>query len=263
MAAGGKKAKAATSPAPSDSDDAPSPGGPDDAEEQAARTEALQESLAPAAATAKQTVLTVAKPSAQQMADAVVAALATGNPETVRDTSAALATKGYQYSAQLDAIAADMARAAATRGKALATPEETMKAAASQPDVNQMQLPEDEAAEPGAGAPATPEASTSSGAGKAAAEALAAHLRSRKKGTEDKAKVKAYQTAAGLKPDGLFGPQTAADVASYGVVPPVKNLYWPADFMQAKRDLAAVLLQYAEQFPPQRAAMTAEAKSIK
>lgn len=51
------------------------------------------------------------------------------------------------------------------------------------------------------------------------------NLRSSKKYKEDKTLVKRFQSLAGLKVDGLYGPATALALAAYDVVPP-KPLYW-------------------------------------
>lgn len=266
LAGGSKKAKAAPK--------VPGPGEPTTPEE-AAATQAAQARQEPAAAQALATA--TATPSQVNFATAVIAALSTGNPETVRATADKLAALGYPYGAQLRAIADDMAKSAESRGATRATPAETLEATSRQKELSKEELPASAAAEPGADpgaeadeAPDEPPAAqpaqpapASAAAGRADAEALAAHLRPRAKGTEDRAMVRAYQTRHGLKVDGLFGPQTASDVASYGVVPPTKNVYWPTNWQQAKRDMIATLLQYAQQFPAAAAAFTQEARSIK
>jgi hypothetical protein len=258
LASGTKKAKAAEAPKSE----------PPLTPEKQAEQEKAQEAAEPAAAAYSRKA--VASRTAVDFANAVVAALSTGNPDTVRRVAGELAAAGYAYGDQLRAIADDMEKAAKARGATRASVTETLDAAAKQPEITKQELPATEEAEPGAepaeepeGPPPAQPSPATMAAGKADAEQLAAHLRPRAKGTEDRALVKAYQTRHGLKVDGLFGPQTASDVASYGVVPPVKNIYWPADWQQAKRDLAATLLQYAQQFPAAAAAFTAEARSIK
>jgi hypothetical protein len=63
---------------------------------------------------------------------------------------------------------------------------------------------------------------------------LVAHLKGRRKGTEDRKRVAAFQRLAKIKDDGLYGPGTATAVGSFGVVPaPV--MYWPKSWWKSKK----------------------------
>jgi peptidoglycan hydrolase-like protein with peptidoglycan-binding domain len=84
--------------------------------------------------------------------------------------------------------------------------------------------------------------------GKSEAQTLTLHLQNKAKGREDQTMVKNFQQAHGLESDGRYGPKTATEIASFGVVP-VTPFYWPADHMQAKKDYRAVLTDAARQYP--------------
>jgi hypothetical protein len=265
---GSKKAQAAPKGGPAeDLKDPDAPKGETIKEEDAARMEQQVDHQLDALQLKKRQSV---QPKPQEFTDVVVNALITGSPAFIRKTAQVLHNLGFPFSEQLRGIADDLEKE--TAGDRRATLQETADAMIKFPALSEMKAtpepePDDEPGEKPAPAPApAPKPTAAKGSdfatGKRSAAALAAHLWQKAKGAEDRAMVRAYQSAHGLTPDGLFGPKTAGDVASFGVVPPVKNIYWPTNFVQARRDLRAVLTQYAQQFPATSAAMLAEARKI-
>lgn len=98
-------------------------------------------------------------------------------------------------------------------------------------------------------------------AGQQRAQELAKHLANVKKYSEDRALVKSFQTAEQLKSDGQYGPKTAAEIADYGVVPPTP-FYWPANWVQSKRDYRAILMDAAQRFPALRSEFESAAQKV-
>jgi hypothetical protein len=81
---------------------------------------------------------------------------------------------------------------------------------------------------------------------------VAAHLKGKTKGSENKALVMQFQTQEGLKPDGLYGPMTGKRIAAYGVIP-AKPYYWPsATFVKAKEDWKRTMLDHAAKDPARK-----------
>ena len=60
---------------------------------------------------------------------------------------------------------------------------------------------------------------------RATATAMATNLRNTSRYQENKTLVKSFQSQEGLKPDGLYGPKSALQLATYGIVPP-RPRYW-------------------------------------
>lgn len=76
---------------------------------------------------------------------------------------------------------------------------------------------------------------------------LARHLQGKRKWTEDRKRVKTFQRLAGLKVDGLYGPNTATKLGAY-VWPPPNPLYWP------KENTAAAKAAWAQHLQTKRSA---------
>lgn len=72
-----------------------------------------------------------------------------------------------------------------------------------------------------------------------AAREYASYIRGKKKGTENKTTVMAYQRKLGMAPDGMYGAGDAVAMAAADVAPPA-ILYWPKSLAQGPDALAKV-----------------------
>lgn len=99
------------------------------------------------------------------------------------------------------------------------------------------------------GVPVTAE----SQARRATALAMVTNLKNTSKYQESKGLVRAFQEQEGLKADGLYGPKTALQVATYGIVPP-RPRYWAKKTAKVDKDTyAAKMVQYSVKDPVQAA----------
>lgn len=241
-----------------------------------------------------------------EITQAVVNALATGNPALVRATAERLAAVGYEFVDSMLRAAAEMEKELAktkekkvalkkvqqilatipTRGDAapsvtkpkappavgpkpapIAPKPAPVKPPAPAPKpagANLVDLgpkqPEPPVTKPPA-APLNSERTPEFAAGQVRAAKLALMLQSAKKYKENRKMVEDFQKAEGLKIDGMYGPKTALEIASYGVVPPAP-FYWPKDWVTAKREYRANLIQYGTEYPEKAPEFRAAAERI-
>lgn len=227
---------------------------------------------AKATAASRKAVATKKPISADDTMQIVADAIATGNPKTIRAVADELKKAGYKYADDLYALAREI-EARLKRGETRANEtvinkavQETKKKRAKRPAattapkpapapaptrkriVKTKPAPEPALPPPTPAEPTAPQPDPKFLEGRKMAQELAVHLAGTKKYSEDKDMVGAFQAYEGLVVDGKYGPKTAGEIASYGVVPP-QPFYWPTDWYQAKKDYKAVLLQYGEQYP--------------
>lgn len=234
-----------------------------------------------------------------EITEAVVNALATGNPSLIRATAERLEAVGYAYVDSMlraaEEMEKDLAKSKArnvtlkrvkeilatipTRGAATpsatkpsAAPTVVSKPAAKPPAVKPKPVSptlvdiEPKKPEPPITKPATaPLNSTRTpefAEGQLRAAKLALHLQSAKKYKENRAMVKEFQGFEQLKQDGMYGPKVALEIGSYGMVPPAP-FYWPTDWVRGKREYRAGLLQLATEYPEKAQEFREAAERIK
>lgn len=149
----------------------------------------------------------------------VAAAIATEDPEKMRELAAELAREGYDGAASDLEVVARQAEASAENEIDLVQLARTLPSAI----VDEVERIQDAVASGNTG---SSEAEPSGPDLRELALALAQHIRGTTKGREDKARVRRYQTAAGLNADGLYGMQTALSLHENGVSMPPDPLYW-------------------------------------
>lgn len=170
-----------------------------------------------------------------ELVSKVTAAVAAGDPARMEAVAAELDSAGYAaQAAALRQAAAAVRQAHATQAgiptASPAPPSQAPAAPQSQPRAappavalpTEIRLPE-------VTIPATPPATagpTPSQTRVAKATAMVGSLRGVKKGQENQGLVRSYQTEAGLKVDGLYGPVTAKSAGIDLDAPPPNPLYW-------------------------------------
>lgn len=259
LALSGGKAKAATGEPKAAPEKLP-PAKEPDARSDAAALAAARKARAISRATGK--------PDEGAFQTAVAAAIASRSPDIIRQSAEELAKAGYKFAPELLAIGKELAKKSS--GKKRATVEDvaqvvkTPPAKASPMPALREPVPKP-SPKPTAPHPApdgAPKGPTKAFAdGYADARDLVTYLAGTKKGREDRRVVELYQTKHGLKPDGQYGPRTAGDVASFGIVPPTP-WYWPTNWVQAKKDYRAVLNDAGKQYPAKAAEFAVAAGKV-
>lgn len=201
---------------------------------------------------------------ADRIMEAVAKAISSGDPAVMRQVAKELAAIGYAHAGELERVAKEIEAEHAPR----ATPEEAQEVAEELGPNLPIELPAPTPAlpvpTPPPVTPPDPQPDTNLAAfnaGRARSEQLTIHLSSVKKGKEDQGRVGSYQEQHGLKKDGKYGPKTALEIASFGVVP-VAPFYWPTDWVKAKRDYKAGLLEAGKRYPDLAVAFQAAANKV-
>lgn len=210
----------------------------------------------PVAETPEEMALVAAATDAADRRDwetAVASALAAGDASTLEAIASAMAADGLTD----EAATVDQAVAQLRTDSAIATTELRAELA------ERGELPEGvpvvvtvaevQAAEPAPPVPAEdPRLSV--------AKDLAAYLETTSRYREDRQAVAEWQADLGLVADGMYGPRTALELASFGIIPP-DPFYWPSSgTTQAVAEYKAALLDHADADPARAAQWRAAAE---
>jgi hypothetical protein len=183
----------------------------------------------------------------------ITAALATNDPKQIRAVAAQLRKEGWVYQAdQLMAAAATLEQAQAIVPILPPTAQETGVPAGTVvfPDVAPAVQP------PALNLPSAPAVQPSSDAsdGQGLAIEVQRMLTSSTPYHEDRALVKRWQLAEGVKaPDGMYGPNAAKLAMKYGLVP-VKPFYWSKTSAAQQKQQWKALMNSRAKKDPSRAA---------